>query len=74
MEGTDFDIVLQAQKFEEAIDELREKSEQEVAQFKVDLEMTYKDRVRDQPQGLVGWLDCVLVWSVGDFKILFSDC
>lgn len=46
MEGTDFDLVLQAQKFEEAIDELREKSEQEVAQFKVDLEVTYKDRVR----------------------------
>lgn len=56
VEGTDFDIVVQAQKFEEAIDELREKSEQEVAQFRADLETTYKGRVRQRV-----WC----VWLVG---------
>ena len=58
-EHTDFDMSLQTRKFEDAIDELREKSEMELAQYKAEMDLSYKERVSDRALFIYGVLPVV---------------
>ena len=65
LEQTDFQAQLDTH-LEEAIDELREKSENEIENYKTSVENAYRDKVSHTCAILVGLLYCSNMWGLSN--------